>query len=316
MSASRIQESSTLQKGVVVGLAALATSVVVNSLLAAKAENDNPPIGKFVEVDGVRLHYVELGEGEPVVFLHGNGSMIQDFASSGILDLAAKQYRVFAFDRPGFGCSDRPDDRVWTPAAQAKLFRAAFAQMGVTRPIIVGHSWGTLVALRLAVDFPNDISRLILLSGYYFPTLRMDTWTSTPSALPIVGQTIRYTVAPLLARLMSNSALHKLFGPKDIPAEFEAVYSTEMAVRPSQLGAAAAETAMMPVAVETIVAQYPTISIPVRIFAGDGDNIVDTQAQSGQLKTCLPNSKLHIEKGVGHMIHHVIPKLIVAALAD
>ncbi len=306
---------TTLQKGLVAGLAAVATSAAVNTLLVAKAENDNPPIGKFVEVDGVRLHYVELGEGEPVVFLHGNGSMVQDFASSGVLDLAAKSYRVFAFDRPGFGCSERPSDRSWTPAAQAKLFHMAFAQMGIARPVVVGHSWGTLVALRLAVDYPNDVSRLVLLSGYYFPTLRLDTWMSAPGAMPVLGPIIQYTISPILARLASKSAIKNMFDPRLVSERFNASYSKEMAARPSQLEAVASETAMMPMAVETIVDHYSSVTVPVRIFAGDQDNVVDTDAQSTRLQDYLANSQLHVEKGVGHMIHHAIPEKIVASLA-
>ena len=306
---------TNFQKGIVVGLAAAATSAAVNSLLAAKAENDNPPIGKFVEVDGVRLHYVELGSGEPVVFLHGNGSMIQDFASSGVLDLAAKSYRVFAFDRPGFGCSDRPNDRVWTPAAQAKLFHMAFAQLRIERPVVVGHSWGTLVALRLAVDYPSDVSRLVLLSGYYFPTMRLDTWMSAPGAMPVLGTIIQHTISPIIARLASKSAIKNMFNPRQVSEEFTASYSKEMAARPSQLEAVASETAMMPSAVETIVDHYSTVMVPVRIFAGDQDNVVDTDAQSARLQSCLTNSQLHVEEGVGHMIHHAIPEKIIASMA-
>ena len=55
---------------------ALAISVVVNRRLARDAEHDNPPAGRFLEVTGVRLHYVERGSGTPLVLLHGNGSMI------------------------------------------------------------------------------------------------------------------------------------------------------------------------------------------------------------------------------------------------
>src|SRR5215204_1639521 len=72
----------------------LAISALVNRRLAKNAENDNPPAGQFLEVNGVRLHYVERGSGAPFVLLHGNGSMIQDFESSGLIDLAAKNYRV------------------------------------------------------------------------------------------------------------------------------------------------------------------------------------------------------------------------------
>ena len=85
--------------------AALAATALLNRHLAKKAEHDNPPAGRFMDVDGVRLHYVERGSGEPLVLLHGNGSMIQDFDSSGLIDLAATKYRVIVIDRPGFGHS-------------------------------------------------------------------------------------------------------------------------------------------------------------------------------------------------------------------
>src|SRR5690348_3436443 len=74
--------SRPVAAGVAVVAAALAISALVNRLIAKKAERNNPPTGKFVEIGGVRLHYIERGQGEPLVLLHGNGSMIQDFSSS------------------------------------------------------------------------------------------------------------------------------------------------------------------------------------------------------------------------------------------
>lgn len=62
-------------------IAALAISAFVNHRLARKAERGNPRAGSFLNIDGVRLHYVERGSGEPLILLHGNGSMIQDFES-------------------------------------------------------------------------------------------------------------------------------------------------------------------------------------------------------------------------------------------
>ena len=306
---------SSLGKGVAVGLAVLAASAVASSYMAAKAETDNPPVGKFVEVDGVRLHYVELGEGDPIVFLHGNGTMLQDFASSGLLDLAARSGRVFAFDRPGFGHSDRPGDRAWTPSAQARLFHKAFQQLSIRHPVVVAHSWGTLVALRLAVDFPGDVARLVLLAGYYFPSVRADTFLAAPGAIPLLGNIIQHTIGPIVGRFFVNPSLEKLFSPRAVSPKFTATYSKEMALRPSQLKAVSAETVMMPAAVSMIDDHYASLQIPVSIFAGDMDDMVDTDAQSLRLHHGLANSKLHIEKGVGHMIHHAIPQKIADALA-
>src|ERR1700736_1640992 len=127
---------------------ALAISALVNRHLAKKAEHDNPPTGRFLKIDGVRLHYVERGAGEPLVLLHGNGSMIQDFESSGLIDLAAKNYRVIVFDRPGFWHSDRPRNVVWTPDAQAELIKRTLDRLGVSNAIVLGHSWGASVAVK------------------------------------------------------------------------------------------------------------------------------------------------------------------------
>jgi len=123
--------------GIVVAAVA---SALLNRWLAQKAERRNPPRGRFVTVDGTRLHYVDRGTGTPLVLLHGNGSMIEDFQSSGLIDLAAEKYRVIAIDRPGFGHSNRPRSTVWTPETQADLIAAALKKIGVPCAIVLGHS--------------------------------------------------------------------------------------------------------------------------------------------------------------------------------
>jgi pimeloyl-ACP methyl ester carboxylesterase len=76
-----------------------------------------PLAGQFLDVDGARLHYVEFGEGPPVVPLHGSLVLLQDFIGSGLIDLLRQRYRVIAFDMPGFGYSTRPRDLLWTAQA-------------------------------------------------------------------------------------------------------------------------------------------------------------------------------------------------------
>jgi hypothetical protein len=80
---------------------ALAVTALVKRHLAKTAERDNPPAGQFLEVNRIRLHYVERGSGEPLVLLHGNGSMIQDFESSGLIDLARQELSGHRFRSTG-----------------------------------------------------------------------------------------------------------------------------------------------------------------------------------------------------------------------
>jgi pimeloyl-ACP methyl ester carboxylesterase len=159
---------------------------LVNRHLAKKAEHDNPAAGRFLDVDGVRLHYVERGSGEPLIFLHGNGSMIEDFESSGLIDLAAKNYRVIVFDRPGFGHSDRPRN-VSTSDVQAKLIKHALERLDVLNATVLGHSWGASVAVALALKYPDLIRGLVLASGYSYPTARPDVIAMGAPALPVIA---------------------------------------------------------------------------------------------------------------------------------
>ena len=89
--------------------------VIGNIVFSFMAERKNPPIGNFIECEGVRLHYLERGDRAApcVVLFHGNGSMIQDFIISGLVDPLARRNRVVCFDRPGFGYSQRPRARIW-----------------------------------------------------------------------------------------------------------------------------------------------------------------------------------------------------------
>ena len=105
--------------------AALAASALYNAYRTRRAEREHPPAGRFVEVDGVRLHYLERGAGPPVVLLHGNVVTAEDWVLSGVLDRVAERHRVVAFDRPGYGHSDRPRGSAWTAAEQADLLRRA-----------------------------------------------------------------------------------------------------------------------------------------------------------------------------------------------
>src|SRR5712671_3654678 len=120
--------------------AAMAAMALWNTYRARKVEREHPPCGRFVTADGARLHYLEKGRGRPVVLLHGNVVTAEDFELSGLLDLAAeRECHVVAFDRPGFGYNDRPHGAMWPPARQADLLRQAFANLGIERPVVVGH---------------------------------------------------------------------------------------------------------------------------------------------------------------------------------
>ena len=298
-----------------VTVAALVISAFVNHRMARKAERDNPPAGRFITVNGVRVHYVERGRGEPLVLLHGNGSMIQDFESSGLIDLAARTHRVIAFDRPGYGHSDRPRSTLWTPESQADLIYAALAQVGVEHATVLGHSWGCSVAVALAHKYPRLVRGLVLASGYYYPTLRGDVIGMSLPAAPLIGDVVRYSISPILTRLTWPLLMRKLFGPHPVPEKF-AGFPKAMAVRPSQIRASAAESALMVPGAAAARESYSGLKMPVAIIAGTEDRLVDTQAQSARLHHEILQSSFHRVPGAGHMIHQTATGAVMAAIQE
>ena len=293
--------------GMLLGAAALAgvATAAWVEMKARRAEREHPPSGRFIEVDGVRLHYVERGEGPPVVLLHGNAVSLKDIEASGLLGDLAAAHRVIAFDRPGFGHSSRPRDRLWTPSAQADLLAAALQQLGVGPALVVGHSMGTMVAAALALDHPQRVRGLALLGGYYYPTARVDALLVVPVAVPVLGDVLRYTTAPLAARAVLGKMVKVMFSPRPVPSEFGSVVSREMLLRPVQLRADAEDgTFMVPGAMSMRDRYGELAGLPMLLVAGAGDHIIDPDAQSGRLHRELPHSTLFIVPDAGHMVHY------------
>ena len=298
-----------------VTIGALALSALANRYLAQKAMRDNPPLGQFLDINGVRLHYVERGAGEPLVLLHGNGSLIQDFESSGLIEWGAKNYRVIVFDRPGFGHSDRPRDVIWTPVAQAELINKALQRLGVSHALVLGHSWGASVAIALALKHPELVRGLVLASGYYYPTARGDVVALSSPVVPLAGDVISHTLSPIVSRVMWPLLMAKIFGPQSVPKKFDG-FPKELAVRPSQIRASAAESALMIPDAFTFQDQYTALKMPVSIVAGEDDRLIDIDEQSSRLHADVVQSTFHRIPGTGHMVHQTATGSVMSAINE
>ena len=234
----------------------LAVLALVNHAVARWAERRHPPEGAFIEVDGTRLHYSDRGTGRPVVLLHGNAVTGADYNTSGVAERLVGRYRVIIFDRPGFGHSDRPRGRLWTAAEQADVIHAALERLGVGPAVVVGHSWGTLVALALAERHPAGVAGLVLLSGYYFPAPRLDALLVAPVAIPVLGDILRYTISPVFGWINMPLMKRAMFAPAPMTERFKREYSTALALRPSQLRATASDGALMMSDAKELSARY------------------------------------------------------------
>ena len=179
--------------------------------------------------------------------------------------------------------------------------------------MVVGHSWGAIVAFSLAARHPADTAGLVLLSGYYFWTLRPDALLVTAGAIPVLGDVLRHTVSPWLGRLLMPLQKRAMFSPAPVTARFEREYSDAMALRPSQIRATSVDGTLMIPGALGLRRHYDDLRMPVAIVAGDGDKVVRKRSAE-RLHGEIAGSVLRIVEGAGHMVHHSAPRQVVEAI--
>jgi len=195
------------------------------------------------------------------------------------------------------------------------LIKAALAQLRVSNAVVLGHSWGASVAVAIAQKYPGLVRGLVLASGYYYPTARPDVVAMGAPALPIVGDILSQTIAPLLSRVIWPLMLKKIFGPRSVSEKFGA-FPKEMALRPSQIRASAAESALMIPDAFMLRGQYANLNMPVVIIAGEEDKLIDIDSQSARLHSDVSHSVFHRLAGNGHMIQQTATDQVMSAIRE
>ena len=125
-----------------------------------------------IEIDGRQVNYVDLGSGDatPVVFVHGLGGQWQNWLEN--IPRAATERRAIAVDLPGFGFSQPPREGITIPG-YARFVRSLLDALGIARTHLVGNSMGGFVASEVAIQFPDLVERLALVSAAGISTSSM-----------------------------------------------------------------------------------------------------------------------------------------------
>jgi pimeloyl-ACP methyl ester carboxylesterase len=168
--------------------------------------------------------------------------------------------------------------------------------------------------LALAARARIPLSGLVLISGYYYPTARLDLALAAPLALPLVGAPLRLLLKLLVGRRAAHRLIEQAFAPCGIPARFVRGFSVARCLRPMSLRAGAEETAMMRPAAAALRKSYAKLAVPVTILAGAEDRMVETERHAERLRREVPHSTLHVFAGLGHMLHHFVPEHVVTAI--
>jgi pimeloyl-ACP methyl ester carboxylesterase len=273
-----------------------------------------PPTGQFVTVNGIKIHYEMAGSGPDVILIHGALGNLRDMT----FDLKKKlteRYRVIAFDRPGFGYSDPLPGGEVSLDAQAQILQAAAKQIGITNPIVLGHSYGGAVAMDWALH-PDILppAAIVLVSA---PTL---PWPGKLDILyRVTGNPIGASlVVPLITAFVTDDYLHKsvtsIFAPSPVPAGYEKFVGSGLTLRRTSLATNGKQVNTLYDQVVAMAPLYPTLTLPVELVHGDADTSVPLTVHALPLSKILPNATLTVIPGAGHMPHHSNPDVIIAAI--
>lgn len=267
---------------------------------------------RFVVVDGLKLHYVVAGAGQPVILLHGNDGTLQDFTLS-IFDNLSAKYRTLAFDRPGHGSSESPRSQSLTPQEQAQLLHSALKSLGIVHPLLVAHSWSGALALSYALQYSSDLSGLVLLSGVAY-----ESREENPKPiyyivrLPIVGSIVAFSFM-LVGKRDITKQLKEAFWPDLAPKIYVKKFLASM-FRMSEIKAAVRDELTLNPALREMSPRYPDIHIPVVIVAGDHDKTVPPEKHSYRLHEAISQSKLIVVPNAGHELQFTRPFEVIGAI--
>jgi pimeloyl-ACP methyl ester carboxylesterase len=275
----------------------------------------HPAEGQFVDIGlGRRLHYVIRGSGPPVVLLHGATAQLQDMTTT-LMPILAERHTVVAFDRPGHGYSDRLPYHAWD-VAQARAIHAGVCRLGLERPVIVGHSMGGGIAMAYGMEYPDELSGIVFLSGLAFPMFNLSFLTYVPPALPVVGAFFAHSVYAPLRRRIVDSSLKRFFHPQATPDTLLRDTPIEMLYRPESLKANSEDQMMVVGSMADLALHYDSYPLPVTVMVGTEDQTTDPHYHGIALASRLPDARLVVFKGLGHMIHHFEQRAIADAVED
>ncbi len=303
-----------------VGLIALTLLVLLWALALwragrneARAEAAFPPEGQIVEVNGIPVHAVVMGEGPDVVLIHGSSGNTRDMTFA-LAPILAENYRVIVFDRPGLGysASFNPDGE--TIEEQAEILQKAAAQLGAEKPIVAGQSYGGSVSLAWAVTRPGNISGLVLIAAAAIPWETPLDGFNTLAATPTGNVTALPLITAFVPEWYVEKALDKVFAPQTAPEGYADHFGPGLTMRRASMHANAKQRANLLEEVRALQPRYGEIDVPTEIVHGTDDDTVGLGWHSHRLIDQIPGAELIELPGIGHMPQVVAAPEVAAAI--
>ncbi len=277
-------------------------------------EDDKPlrRLGKknvetVMEHETARIHYFEAGQGEPLLLIHTVGQSL--YTWRGVFQRLSEHYRVFAVDLPGHGYSDRPETFGYTVEEYSDALRRFMDAVGLESAHMMAFSLGCAYAMRFALDYPERLGRLVLLSpGGVTPEM--------PLAIKLVDSPVFGLAASWLYSMGTTEKLlnDAVFDLTNITPDVVQEY-----YRPISDGAArrAVRKSLQYFDDEPIVSRLREAMVPALILTGSEDKWHPAAGGAAELyHAAMRNAGFAVIRNAGHLLHEEKPDRIIAALLE
>ncbi len=274
------------------------------------------PDSRFADVDGVTVHYKEMGQGDslPLMLLHGFAASTYSWRE--VMQPLAEDRRVIAFDRPAFGLTERPmpgnflnDVNPYTAEAQTDLTVGLMDELGVDQAVLVGNSAGGSIATYTALRYPERVKALVLVDAAIYSGGGSPGWVR-----PLLTSPQARRVGPLFVRNIRDwgyefgrSAWHD---PSKFTEEIWANYSKPLQAENWDRALWELTQASRPLDLDQ---RLDELGVPVLVITGDDDRIVPTE-QSIRLAREIPGAELVVIPNCGHVPQEECPDAFLAAI--
>nr|WP_070960434.1 alpha/beta hydrolase [Hyphomonas sp. Mor2] len=277
---------------------------VNSALYAGRINKQHPASGALIDVNGADVHVLQQGETGPVVVMvHGASANAREFDWS-LAPLLADSHRILMVDRPGHGHSERLEDADTLAVQAAQVAGALKALAPGEKAILVGHSFGGAVSLRVALDHPELVEGLVLLAPVSHDWGGGgEAWYNKYASHPLIGPAFTQLV-PIVGPSQVRGGVTNVFSPKPAPEGYFDKSGIGLLFRPSNFAANAKDVNGLRAELAAQQTRYEEIKVPTVVFSGALDTVISPQLHAGRLKHQVEGLELVKLADGGHMPHH------------
>ncbi len=275
--------------------------------------HEYPFESRYLTVDGVRIHYIDEGRGEPVLLLHGNPTWSYLYRKM-VPPLVKAGLRAVAPDLMGFGLSDKPHDRRYTFSEHADIIAGFITQLGLKKLTLVGQDWGGPIGLDYAVKHKENIARLVLMNTFVEPPAGLPPLFRLLCRTPVLSDVVVRRLDRFRKGMLSRGTFTNL--TKDVRREYLARhpdYASRIGVAKFLKLIPLSPRAEAYAPLRAIHDEMLQWKAPVLLLYADND-IAFGEETGQRLQRSLPNARLVIVEQAGHFLQEDRPDFLADAI--